>query len=314
MENQTAGTNQNAFPRPQFVKVLSLVILLALESYFVSYFILYFSLKSAVFNPSFEFLAIIGGLLLLVLYTFSLTIGIWNRKIQYLIVPFPIALGILINLVRLNTTYAVLLGLLTYLIILYDIMWATRVMNNLIRFHPAVILKTSTKGIIFLFSLIGSLYILVNPASVDEQKVKNEINDFLIHGVNNVLFPQISIPESIDKNQLEQVSRGLEIDLGPQMDFQLNQLLNNGNAISSPARLGAYPIELAKERISILIESYKAFIPPIFALVIFSTIQFLGFIVGLVYSATIGAVFSLFKKIRFLKSDIIIVEKEILKY
>ena len=283
------------------VKSVLLAALLLVESFLLSKFIFEYTLGNAVFSPSPTFLITVGILILLVYYTFSLTIGIWGRKIQFLLVPVPIAIGIILPIVLINPMYALVLSVATYLLILYDITWASRVMGNLIKFDPGIILRTSTRGILLLFSLVGSLYVIVNPTTIDHELVENHVKTFLVESVGNFIYENTEI-----KNTIE-----LETEQG------IPNLINDRNLISliGSLRIGELnPFNILDEKVSEVVQTYRQFIPPIFALLIFSTIQVIGFAVGLVYAGTIGALFEIARKTGFFRIEKEEVEREVLRF
>ncbi len=296
-----------------YIKAGVLGTLLCLESFFLTKFLLGYVSTGDYFTPPLQTLGIITGLLLLIIYTYALTIGGWDKWEQYVIVPLPISLGIFSATLVLNPTYAILTGVIAYVLICYDILIATNIKSQMVKFNPRIILRFSTKGLLFLFSLLTAVLVLINsPENRPELSIGSKIGELAQKQAEAIINPQI---EKINTETQGALLKNLPID--PELLSGLG-----GTKQDSSSYVGSFPgiqfdldlkktVETEFDRIA---APYKRFIPPLIALIVFALIRFLGGISYLLFSITIGAVFALFKKVGFLHPFTSTVEKQDLSF
>ena len=147
------------------MKSAALMIALAAESFLVTRLLFdyvktqdYFSFNLYSFIP-------IGLTFLLILWTYSLTVGGWGKWEQYVLVPLPISLGIFVAVFQLDVTYAPLTALISSILLSYYMYNAAALKKEMVRFRPSIILSSSTKGILFLFSLVAAVLVFLHATS-----------------------------------------------------------------------------------------------------------------------------------------------------
>lgn len=277
--------------KTHYVKALVLSVLLVVESYFLSDGLMGYVNSGNFFSPPKEFLIKTILLLLLILYTYFLTVGGWNKWEQYLIVSLPIATGITLRTIQNNSTYGLVIGLVVFLILCYDVFLSTRLKNQMLTFNPKIILKFSTKGVLFTFALTTAIFVFIDkPTQSPNFNLGQKVGEITQNQFDNIIKPQLNkkAKETISE---ELPAGGNDYMLGlPEINLDLRKTIEN---------------EFNK-----IMEPYKGFIPPLIALVVFTFIRFLGGITNWLFTFTIGLVFAFFKKIGFLHINHKQVQKE----
>lgn len=296
-----------------YVKTAVVTVLLGVESFFATKLLIDYVKSQKYFAPPMSFLASFTGLMLLLLFTYFLTVGAWIKWEQYVIVPLPISLGIFIAIYPLNTTYAMLISISAYLLLCYDVMISTNLKKMLIQFKPRHILRFSTKGILFMFALIaGVIVLVVNANPVSEIDIGGKLGELTQTQYEKFVEPKINdSAQRVLINELE--GKGLPTD--PEMFSMLSGLTDTSSSF-----MGGLPginLDLTKTvetEFNALIEPYKQFIPPLIALLVFALIRFLGGIAHFVFNILIDPIFALFKATGFLHTGQISVSKEVIGF
>ena len=161
------------------MKSATLMVALAIESFLVTTLLFdyvktqdYFSFNLSSFIP-------IGLTFLLILWTYSLTVGGWGKWEQYVLVPLPISLGIFVVVFQLSAVYAALTALISYILLSYYMYNAAALKKEMVRFRPSIILSSSAKGILFLFSLVTAalVFLYMSPGG-QEMNLGKTIGEF----------------------------------------------------------------------------------------------------------------------------------------
>lgn len=299
------------------IKSFILAVLLLAESLLLTLLIGQLIQSQNYFTINFEYSLKIVGLMLACIYTFSLTVGAWDKWEQYVIVPLPVSIGIFLALFQVNITYAVIIAVLAFILLAFDIQRSTNIKNLLIKFDPKLILRFSTKGLLFIFSVLGGLMVILNAAYIEPVNVGQKISDIAGEKVNEIVEDQFrkQIEEQVspvgitDLNQIDPSLGGVLEDLGLSAD-----ILTDPGSVFKPGDLGFDTKQIMETQVNNFIEPYKNFVNPVIAVLMFALFQFYAMLAHLLYMATIDLVFWISKKINFFKVDSVTVSKEILKF
>lgn len=267
-----------------YVKTSILSVMLLVESFVLTSMTLNFIKALNFVTPPLEIFLQIGLLMLLLIYTYSLTLGGWNKWEQYLVIPVPVALGIFFVLIQLDLTYALIISVVVALLLMFDVYQTSRLIGLLVKFDPNFILKLSTKGMLFVFALLaaGMLYLATNYSTTKLDivtPIKNQINTLIGTQTQLLLKTNFGIA---DLTQLD--------------------------------ALGLNPQKIISSKVDEFVKNYQHFVTPIVMLIIFSIYQFIGSIASFIFSLTIGPLFGIAKKAGFFKVELTEITKETLHF
>ncbi len=292
-----------------WIKTSLLSIILIIESYFVTESINTYVESEMFFMPPWRLLLVIAGLLLLVLYTYSLTIGGWDKWEQYVLVPLPISIGIWLNILQKNPGYASLIALMAFLLLIYDTFLANRIKEELIYFKPRLILKFSSKGVIFMYSLLAAGLVFLHSAEKTEMiNIGEKLGEITQDQYEKIVQPQIN--EKAQKI-LEDELEGKGLPVSPEMFSMLGGISGDSNSL-----IGGLPTinldlkDTIEKEFNALMAPYRKFVPSLIALLVFALIRFVGGFSLLIFSNTVGLVFLFFKSIGLLHIKQVQVMKE----
>lgn len=274
-----------------YIKSILLAVFLMIESYFLSNILMGYVNSGNFFSPPREFIITTILMLLLILYTYFLTVGGWDKWEQYFIVALPIAAGITLRGIQENLTYGLITGLLILLILCYDIFLSTRLKNQMISFNPRLILKFSTRGVLFAFSLAAAIFVFMDkPRDTSTFNIGEKIGSITQKQFDKLIKPRLN----------ESVKNSLPMEIPLEGDDYMSGL----PGINLDLR------QTVESEFNSIVEPYKRFIPPLIALVVFTFIRFLGGITNWLFTITVGAVFAFFKSVGFLHVNQKQVQKE----
>jgi len=245
--------------------------ILTAESYFVTNLLLTYVRSEDYFTPGWQTLAVIGVALLLVLCTYTLTVGAWGKWEQYFVVPAPISGGIFLGLLMLNPTYAILVAAVCYAIIAYDVWVSTNVSKMMLFFDPRTILRFSNRGVMFAFALLAGVMTFLHPSIQKNQfDVSGEIAEIAQQQVDTALESQQDKVESTVESQVGQTGFSFEIS-----NFNLDLR------------------STVKSEVDKIIAPYREFIPPLIAFLVYFLIRFLGGLANFVFNLIAPLLFGL---------------------
>jgi hypothetical protein len=297
-----------------YLKTFVLMLLLTAESFFLTKFLLDYIRSEDYFTPPLKTLGIIVGLLLLVLYTYALTVGAWKKWEHFIVVPLPISLGIFIGLLRINSTYAVLVGVIAYVFLSYDVFMANLVKSQLIKFSPILVLRFATKAILFMFALLTSVMVFLHAADKRQEfDISSKIAEIAQTQVDKVMQPEVDKTEA--PNILIAKLEGKSIPPNPELFSMLSGL--QGGSSSFIGGLPTFNLDLketVKKEVDNIIAPYKQFIPPLIALVVFALIRFIGGIANIIFNITVPLLFKFAKRVNLLHVEYVTVQKEELTF
>lgn len=297
-----------------YIKTVILMFFLIFESQFLIQELHNYIRSEDYFTPSVNTLVKISAILLVLIYTYSLTVGAWGKWEQYIIVPLPISLGIFMGVLFLDPTHAVLMAALAFLLLSYDVAVATHIKNQLIKFSPVTVLRFSTKGILFLYALLAAVLVFLHSADKNNAyNLGDKVADFAERQFSTVMKPELD-PDNLPSNLVNELEgKGLPPD--PEMFGMLGGMQGDTNSVING--LPSFNLDLrdtVKTEVDNIVEPYKQFIPPLIALLVFALVRFLGSIAHFVFNLTAPILFTAAKKIGFLHTLFIPVQKEELSF
>lgn len=187
----------------QYIKTYVLAILLFFETLLLTNLIVNFVMSQNYFNLSTVFAVEVVLLMFLSIVTYSLTIGAWGKWIQYVIIPLPVSCAIFLSLVRFNFYNALTITAVVYLLLCYDVYKAVKLKDLLIKFDPSYILRISTRGLLFIFSVLGGLVLVLNttytPNVLNVGEKIAELTDKPIRQMYNVQHLDINLKDVIER-------------------------------------------------------------------------------------------------------------------
>lgn len=254
--------------------------------------------------------------ILLITITHALIAGAWDKWEQYVFGPLPISLGLFINVLPINSAYAMVIFILSYVMLCYEIILASQLKKQMLVFNPRLILKFTTRGIILVFSLSAAILVIVTAGKQPDLNIGNTVGEFVDQYFTKQLNSQLNsqMQQGLTPDQLERLSM---FGLDPSQ-FQFGE-----GAEETPYILSNLPADAVPElslkstvarEVNKLIEPYRRFVNPIMAVLVFGLLQFLGTIAYLFYSLTIDLVFWLAKKTNLFIIDKVPAEKEVLHF
>lgn len=219
----------------------------------------------------------LGFMLLLLTYTYALTIGAWDKWLQYVIIPLPLSLGIFLVIATINVLYAFLIFILIYMTLSYEVYFATRMKDMLIKFDPRLVLRFSIKGMLFTYALIGAVLILMGP------RIEFDLGESL----SNLVHEEAEgVMENIETYKYAKDAGLIELD-------------TKG---------------IIKNSVNDLVSPYAQFIAPILAILTIASVSTLDWFVYVVFSATIDILFMFAKRLKFIHYEYKDVKQEILRF
>ena len=272
--NMNTNTNNIGY----YLKTSFLAVAIFIESFVLSNLIMNFVRTKNVFTVDAQFSIKIVLLMLLMAYTFALTMGGWRKWEQYLFIPLPVTLGVFFSMIMVIPTYAVLIALGFLLLLMYDVYKSTRLKSLLVKIDPKMILRFSTKGLLFLFSILGGVLVILGTADIEPVNMGEKIAEFAKEPMENIIRSEL--PEEAHQ-----------------------QLLGNGNLK-----------QMTETQINNLIEPYRNMVNPLIAIMTFGLFQLYASIAYILYMLTIDLIYLLMKKTGFFKIEIVSVNQEQLKF
>ncbi len=261
------------------IKTVFLALLLFIESYLLTSLMAAYAQLRDYFSPPTNMVILLAIGLLLLAYTYALTIGIWNKWEQYIVVSIPVCLGIFVRVVQINPTYAFALTIIGLTLITYDIYFASSLKSQLISFNPRIILRVSTRGLLFIFALVGGALILMEPSNKNID-------------IGNLIASEVG--EQVENFIMQSPT------FQPLNQYGFSNLINVE--------------ELIETEVNKYVFTYRDYVLPLLALVALGFIQFLNFLVLVIFSSTVGFLFKLAKSTGFFQIEKEVVEREVLKF
>jgi hypothetical protein len=261
-----------------YVKAGILATFILLQSFYLSQLIIGFVRDSDIFSVTLNFSIQVVLLMLLIIYTFALTIGGWKKYDQYVIILLPVTIAVFLSTMLISTTYATIITLIFALLLAYDIYKSTKLKNLLLKPEPKMILRFSTRGLLFLFSIMGGVLVLLNVSGMRTINVGQMVGEFVAEPLQNIVESQVT-PEA------------REYTTGT-INYR----------------------EVTENQINTLIRPYTNFVNPIIALLTFGLFQLYASVAYIIYILTIDILFWIAKRLKFFTIETTTVEQEQLKF
>lgn len=295
-----------------YLKTLSLSLALFIESFFLTYNINEYIKSQKYFSPPLSIMLALVLLLLLIFITNALLAGSWNKWEQYVFPVFPIVLGTVVIVYEINSAYAFIVGIITYLILSYEMFLASQLKRQLIIFNPRWILRFSSKGIILAFSIVAAVLVVISAGKEPQLKIGDTLGDLAAKYVSTMINQEMS---QQTQSQLTDVQRARLSSFGldpSQFTYVENSDLFKGIPSATASQFSVK--KTVTDQINQLLEPYQKFVNPIIAILMFGLLQFLGTIAFFLFSLSVELIFWLAKKTGFVKIDIVPAEQEIVHF
>lgn len=114
------------------------------------------------FQITTEFSIKVVILMFLAIITCSLTIGAWEKGKQYLLIAVPVALAMFFALLNYNFYNALTISAGALALLSYDIYKSDQLKGILVKMDPRFILRFSTTGLLFIFSVLGGVLVIIH--------------------------------------------------------------------------------------------------------------------------------------------------------
>lgn len=298
-------------PKATIIKFSILSISLFVEAVvFLNEVIAYINLHDY-FSISLEFSIKIVLLMLLTVYTLSLTIGAWSSWWQHLITTTVLVTAIFITLIKYDLTYALIISAISFLLLTYDNLKSYRIKKLLIKFDPMMILRFSTKGVLFIFSVVAGILLILNANGLNGINVGKKIAEVASDPLKS--FVQKNVENQISQQLLPLKANGIDLE-----DPTIKQTLQQSGIVYESLDLVARPENVSKDipqiienQVNNFLEPYKNLFYPVMALLVFGLFQLYASITYWVYMATIKPLFYILIKTKFLKIEKVPAEQEI---
>jgi len=251
---------------------------LFIESMFLASRFLTYLGGASLFSIKLTALPGLAALTLLSAYTLSLSSPAWEGWKKYLIAPAPIAIGVYAVLLNLEPVNALITCLIIFLIMGIYLKKSLKLEKLLVKSIPCVSLRPVIKGYLLCIALMASSVVLLNPEN-KKISVWDNIIDSTIGSVRKIIGGESNLYGIIGQGFIED-----------QVEKELTT------------------------RVKKAIEPYRNLSSIVMAVFVFVTMQGFNTIVYLIYSLTITPIFWLMKKIKFIVSDSVTIEKDHLHF
>ncbi len=149
------------------IKPISLAVLLFIESFLLTQLIISYIKTVDYFKISTGFSIQVIGLMFLTIITCSLTIGAWGKWKQYVLISVPVTLAMFLALLNYNFYNALTISTAALLLLSYDIYKSDQLKGILVKMDPRFILRFSNTGLLFIFSVLGGVLVIIHSTYYD---------------------------------------------------------------------------------------------------------------------------------------------------
>lgn len=291
-----------------YIKLAFVTLALFAESFILATLINSYVTTGNFFSISVPFSLQVVGYMTLISLTFSLTVGAWDAWYFNLLAPAAIASGIMIPLLPTNATYALIAAGVAFIIIALESYRSYRIKKILLDFVPLLVLRFAIRGMLFVFSILAGLMIILNASNVKQidfgQLIANVAEKPLKSTVNSQLQQTIerqTIYSGYSEEEVKQLLSGYGIEAGTG-----TKMVTEGLSIDVGGMI--------QQQVNSFIEPYKEFVRPLIAVLIFGLFQLYATVSYVVYSVLVGVVVVIAKKIGILHELTETVEKKDLQF
>jgi hypothetical protein len=228
---------------------------------------------------------------------FSFLLCTENKMILFAVLPVVATLSIVLTLFEYTSVYILVFGVIALLFLIMEIYKVTQYEKVFVNFNYKIIFSTCVKTFLTLICLTSAVMVLLNPA-VKLFDVGNKVADLVADPLQKALGDQLNGMDggSISNDQLNQIAQqyGLALPTG-----------------DSQAQISFH--DIISQRVNQELEPYKIFVQPIIAALVFSIFQFAAWLAMLVYGLVIASIFKYAKEFGLVRSEKVMVEKEIVR-
>jgi len=226
--------------------------------------------------------------------TASLTLGGWHKWVQYFVIPLPFCAGMFLNIYPFNLDAAALITLIAYFVIAEGIYLSYRMKNLLIKEEPKLVLKSTTRALLFVVAITAGIITIVNllqPANQD--KMYTKVDSFIGNIYDTAIKQIMQSDPTINEGLMAIQSAGVNVNSADADVLIKEKLLDQFHT---------------------MIEPYKGVFPVVAGLLVWSVVQLMAWLTSLVYSLTIGFIFKFAVRFGLFKVTTIEIKKEILSF
>jgi len=250
---------------------------------------------------------------LLLLYTFSLTIGLWKYVWPVLISPVVVCLGIYIYNFNSKIMFFPFFLLLILLFGIFSSYRSYLAKRNLIKFEPTFILRPANKAILLAFSLLAGLMTFSRPELTDNLNIGRKISQTMTGPIKEIIQNQFN-------NQMQSQFQMLQIKAENIDDKEIQSILKDAgisqyvSTTPNTNQINVNVDNLVETQVNKLLDPYRSFFGIAFAALVFLLFSSYFWVAYVIYVLTVWVVFALAKGTGLLKVEKIPVEQETLTF
>ena len=265
--------------------------------------IIWFISEQSFFKLNTEFSIKIVVLLILNLYFIALSIATWKEWVHSLITSLLISLTIFLAIFAYNTAYSMYASSVAFILLIYDNYKSFELKNLLIKYNPHVILKFSTRGLLFILSALAGELVFFEINNFSELNIGKKVAEFAAEPIQKIVDNQIEQQVlNFETSSVNTFSISPEIQ-AIMNSFGINELPEQAvpsNLINADSiKVDVSPI--IENQVNNAIEPYQTLVNPLLAILLFGIFQFYGSIAYIVYSLSIGLIFKILTGIKFIR-------------
>jgi hypothetical protein len=126
-----------------------------------------FSTEQTVFSVSAQYSVLIILQLLVVSILILLSMGNWHERVQYILIPVPIAISLFITTLLQAPVLAPIVFIFSLVMLIGYAYSSTRLVNLLVSYDPRVILRPIVRGTMFVFSVFAAASVILGAVSIE---------------------------------------------------------------------------------------------------------------------------------------------------
>lgn len=303
-------------PKSYWIKWTITTLALVGETYWIIKLLTNFVSKGNFFTIDPIFSIQIIGIMLLTMYTMALTVGAWDKMWHILVTSILVSITIFLALLQYNATYAIILGIGSFLLLVWDTYRSFRLKNLIIKFDPIIILRYSSRGLLFIFSIMAGILIILDTTTVGEINVGQKVAEVAEVPLKNAVESQINsnVIDSIVANNAGVTQ--LPADAEEQLrNLGITNLAGLGKDILIPQdKVNTEVKTIIENQVNDMVQPYKNFVRPIIAILVYGMFQLYATVTYILFTLTVWPLFSIAKSSGLIKKELVMVEKEELTF
>lgn len=185
-----------------YVKTIILSVLLFLFTLLFGYLVNGYISRGDYFNLYSGEVVWVVLVLCVILLVYSLTVGSWNDRLEYIVVPLPISLGIFIFLVSFNIYNALYAFIIVYVFLCLEMYKTVRLKKMLVKFEPRFVLRSSGRGMMLVYSLFALFILMIgstfeNVHTIDVGSKLSDVVSDPISQLYNLSYLEVNVKELV---------------------------------------------------------------------------------------------------------------------